>query len=58
MYINRTLVLGIVLALLAFPMLRDWLTSDYSAWYRPYVIWCAIIGFAWWGHRSRHPDEL
>ncbi|WP_157516064.1 hypothetical protein [Pseudohalioglobus lutimaris] len=58
MYINRTLMLGIVLALIAFPVLRDWLTSDYSAWYRPYVIWCTIIVFTWWGHRSRYPDEL
>ena len=58
MYINRTLVLGIVLLLIAFPVITDWLTSDYSAWYRPYVIWSAIIAFTWWGNRSRQPDEL
>jgi len=58
MYINRMLVLGIVLALMAFPVLADWLTADYTAWYRPYVIWCLIIVFTWWAYRSRHPDEL
>ena len=58
MYINRMLVLSIVLALVAFPVLADWLTSDYTAWYRPYIVWCRIIGFTWWGYRSRHPDEL
>lgn len=58
MYINRMLVLGIVLALMAFPVLADWLTSDYAAWYRPYVVWSLIIGFTWWSYRSRQPDEL
>jgi hypothetical protein len=47
-----------VLALMAFPLLADWLTSDYSAWYRPYAIWVLIIAFTWWAYRSRHPDEL
>ncbi|WP_165954319.1 hypothetical protein [Seongchinamella unica] len=58
MYINRMLVLGIVITLVAFPVLADWLTSDYTAWYRPYIIWCLIIIFTWWAYRSRHPDEL
>ena len=58
MYINRTLVLGIALVLIAFPVLTDWLTSDYSAWHRPYIIWCVILAFTWWAHRSRYPDEL
>ena len=53
MYINRMLVLGIVLALVAFPILTDWLTSDYTAWYRPYVVWGLIIAFTWWSYRSR-----
>lgn len=58
MYINRTLALGIALVLVALPVLTDWLTSDYSAWYRPYIIWAVIIIFSWLGHRSRYPDEL
>jgi hypothetical protein len=58
MYINRMLVLGIVLAMVAFPVLTDWLTSDYTAWHRPYVIWVFIIVFTWWAYRVRHPDEL
>lgn len=58
MYINRTLLLGLALLLVSFPVVTDWLTSDYTAWYRPYAVWAAIILFAWWGQRSRHPDEL
>lgn len=58
MYINRTLLLGIVLALVSFPVIIDWLTSDYTAWYRPYFVWTFIIAVAWWSQRSRHPDEL
>ena len=58
MYINRTLLLGLTLLLVTFPAIIDWLTSDYSAWQRPYVVWGAIIAVAWWSQRSRHPDEL
>ncbi len=58
MYINRMLVLGIALALVSFPMIKDWLGSDYTAWERVYIIWTAIIVFTWWGNRSRQPDEL
>ena len=58
MYISRTLMLGLVLALIAFPVLTDWLTSDFSAWYRPYIVWILLILFTWWGNRSRQTDEL
>ncbi len=58
MYINRMLVLGIALALVSFPMIKDWLSSDYTAWERYYILWTAIIVFTWWGNRSRQPDEL
>ncbi|WP_188109713.1 hypothetical protein [Pseudohalioglobus sediminis] len=58
MYISRTLMLGLVLALIAFPVLTDWLTSDFSAWYRPYIVWTLLILFTWWGNRSRQTDEL
>lgn len=58
MYINRTLLLGLVLALVALPFLMDWLTSDYTAWYRPYLVWGAMILAAWLGQRSRNGDEL
>jgi hypothetical protein len=58
MYINRTLLLGLAMMMVTFPLVVDWLTSDYSAWYRPYVVWSLIISLTWWGQRSRHPDEL
>jgi len=58
MYINRMLVLGLALALVAFPMIKDWLGSDYTAWWRAYTVWTVVILFTWWGNRSRQPDEL
>jgi len=58
MYINRMLVLGMVLALVSFPMLKDWLSGDHTAWYRYYILWSLVILFTWWGTRSRHSDEL
>jgi Na+/melibiose symporter-like transporter len=52
------LALGIMLAVVTFPLIRDWLGSDYTAWHRPYLVWGIIVLFTWWGYRSRHPDEL
>ena len=58
MYINRNLLLGLVLALVCFPFLVDWLVSDYAAWHRPYLAWSAVVFCAWLGQRTRHNDEL
>ncbi len=58
MYINRTLLLGLALALASFPVILDWLTEDYTAWLRPYFVWSLAILAAWWSQRSRQPDEL
>ena len=58
MYIQRTLLLAVAVLLVCFPFLTDWLTSDFSAWYRPYVVWSGIVFIAWLGQRSRHGDEL
>ena len=58
MYINRTLLLGLALVLVSFPVIIDWLTSDYAARLRPYLVWSVSIVIAWWSQRSRHPDEL
>jgi hypothetical protein len=58
MYINRTLLLGLALMLVSFPVILHWLTSDHTAWYRPYIVWTTVIIIAWWSQRSRHPDEL
>lgn len=58
MYIQRTLLLGIALLLLCIPFILDWLTSDFSAWLRPYVVWSALIFLAWLSQRSRRRDEL
>ncbi len=58
MYINRILVLALLLAIICYPALKDWLGSDHSAWYRYYIIWSGVVLVAWLSNRSRHPDEL
>lgn len=58
MYINRMLVLALLLTLICYPVVKDWLSNEYSAWYRYYVIWSSVILVTWWSNRSRHPDEL
>ncbi|WP_153240235.1 hypothetical protein [Halioglobus maricola] len=58
MYIQRTLLLTLVVLLVCFPFIADWLTSDFSAWHRPYLVWSFIIFIAWLSQRSRHSDEL
>ena len=58
MYINRMLVLTLLIILLCYPVLRDWLSNDHAAWYRYYLLWGAVIVVTWWSNRSRHPDEL
>ena len=58
MYINRTLLLGLLLAVTCLPFIYDWLIADPTAWYRPYLLWSAVIFLAWLGQRSRQGDEL
>ncbi len=58
MYINRTLLLGLLVAVICLPFLYEWLTADYTAWLRPYIAWSTVIFLAWLGQRSRQGDEL
>ena len=58
MYIQRTLLLAIVVLLVCFPFITDWLTSDFSAWLRPYLVWSAIVFVAWLAQRPRQGDDL
>ena len=58
MYINRALLLVLVILIVFFPSIQEWLISDHTAWHRPYLMWSLLIVGAWLNQRSRHPDEL
>lgn len=58
MYIYR-LVFLLVLAIYIFsPVVVDWWADPEGAWYRPYLIWLALIGLAIWLESRRGPNEF
>jgi hypothetical protein len=56
MYINRSLLMVLVVALVLFPSALDWATTAGSAWHRPYLLWGAAILLGYWLQRKR-PDN-
>ena len=40
------------------PVVIDWWAEPGSAWYRPYIIWLALIGVAIWLESRRGPNEF
>ena len=58
MYIYR-LVFLLVLAVYIFsPTIIDWWIAPDSAWYRPFVVWLALIALAFWLENRRDPNEF
>jgi hypothetical protein len=57
-YINRTLLLFLALAVLFLPSVEEWILGGGTAWYRPYLIWAVIIALAWWNQRKSYGDDL
>jgi len=57
-YINRTLLLLLALAIVFIPSAQEWVTSEGTAWYRPYFIWIVIIIGAWWNQRRGYGDDI
>ncbi len=58
MRINPILFLSLLLLLALSPLLLDWLTQGGSQWYRPYLLWLAVIIAAAWSQRGAPSDEL
>ena len=58
MYINRALLLVVVVLLVFAPAIEEWVFRSGAAWYRPYNLWLVFIVAAYWNQRSRYPDEL
>jgi hypothetical protein len=57
-YINPTLLSLLAFALLFLPTIQEWVTSGGSAWYRPFLIWAALVLAAWWNQRQSYRDDL
>ena len=58
MYVPRTLLLIIVSLFFFTPSLAGWIADAQNVWYRPFLVWFAIIALAWWGQRSGRSDAL
>ena len=43
MYLNRILLLVLVLLYVFAPMMADWIAAGGTKWYRPHLIWLLVI---------------
>jgi hypothetical protein len=43
MYLNRILLLVLVLLYVFAPMMADWIAAGGTQWYRPHLIWMLVI---------------
>lgn len=57
MYIDRNLLFILAIAVMFIPTAQEWIISDRIAWYRPYLLWAAVIAVAWWNQRKSYGDD-
>lgn len=57
MYLNPTLLLLFGLIFVFSPTLQEWVLNGNEAWYRPYIVWLALIVFMYWTQRGKARDE-
>jgi len=58
MYLDRGLLLAVALTLILFPGIERWMFVDPVHWYRPFIVWGAVIAGVYWNQRRRDFDEL
>jgi len=58
MYLDRGLLLAVALTVILFPGIESWMFADPVHWYRPFVVWAAVIAGVYWNQRRRNFDEL
>ena len=58
MYLNPTLLLLFGLIVVFAPSLQEWVLNGNDAWYRPYIVWSALIAFIYWSQRGKARDEF
>lgn len=58
MRISPTLLLLLLLIFIFSPSIHAWVTYGGSEWYRPYLMWLAVIAFTAWSVRNQQADDL
>lgn len=58
MQIHSSLILLFTVFFLFTPSLEQWLLNDSIAWYRPHLVWLAVVIFLYISQRDRTRDEL
>lgn len=53
MFINPTLLLLLALTFVFAPSLQEWVLTGGTAWYRPWLVWMALVLFIVWSYRDR-----
>jgi len=57
MFINPTLLLLLALTFVFAPSLQEWVLTGDTVWYRPYLVWVALVLFIVWSQRGRSGNE-
>ncbi len=57
MYLNRILLLALVLLYVFSPLMADWVMTGGAQWYRPHMIWLAVITTCGIVLYRRHGDD-
>ena len=53
MYINRSLLIILAIAVVFLPAAQEWINQGPEAWYRPYMLWALVILMAYLNQRWR-----
>jgi hypothetical protein len=57
MYIDRSLLMVLAVALVFFPSALEWISTGGTAWYRPYLLWALLVLLGYWIQRRRQRDD-
>ncbi|MDF1779875.1 MAG: hypothetical protein P1U67_01135 [Alcanivoracaceae bacterium] len=58
MYTDRLLIIFILGTYLLSPAIIQWWSDGGQSWFRPFMVWLALIGLSYWIARSRDFDGL
>lgn len=58
MHIHPSLILLLTVFFLFTPSLEQWLLNGSIAWYRPHLIWLAVVIFVYINQQDASRDEL
>lgn len=57
MYINRSLLMVLAVALVFSPSALEWVNTGGTAWYRPYLLWSLLVLLGYWIQHQRSRDD-